>query len=402
MKKLSPFWRDFCYGIILAFAPSLAPALATTWYINPNGAYTNAGTGVSKSQALKDFREAICTNAVSGDTVIVAPGTYREAFTTLTTWTSLVTVRGDPFNTSGFTDGSGILIPPGPIIWTARTTSDTAAGSASPCITFGGQDNVRWENIYWEASFQVPAYRCTSQTSTNHQFYKCHFDNGGAGGYGFESSVAAGVTPFYTFDKCTFVNCGNVSANCISIIYTSTVTGSDWPSGSWIRDCDFFSGSYPSVGYLKSGVLVFVMGGMGITNCHFFSSVNIITSGSSTNTLPWTLRGNVCYAGVSVFTSENTGQLDLDYNIYLYGSTLGSSAVTKGSNDHDSDWAPRQDFGSSRAWGISDAPFSSPLPSSPLIGAGLNMTTSDRYGLPRPNPNSIGAFEKYTPPGKGF
>ena len=73
------------------------------YYVRPDGSNTNAGTGPAANQAWATVAFALGaasgTNPglVGGDTVYIAPGTYRNTVTIgYTTPTSMITVQGDP------------------------------------------------------------------------------------------------------------------------------------------------------------------------------------------------------------------------------------------------------------------------------------------------------------------
>jgi hypothetical protein len=382
------------------------PARAANKYVlTGNGtAYANNGNGPDASNVsnkpYKDLKQAIRTNAVAGDHLYVGPGIYRETIIFLITLTSLYTIEGDPLNMLGFKDSSGVLVPPGAVVVTARTTSDTTTGAGVAVLDVSGINNVLFKNLYIEGDFGHPGIHAYS-SSTNIQcegvFIKC----GGNGGYCFDASVGNLVIPYFAFRRCTFKTSGNSSANCISIIYSSASSGADWDSGSSASDSIFITTSDTVIGYLRSNGLSKVMGGMALTNNYISGAYGIATDNSST-TKPWILRGNYIEGGAQSIANQSTGQIDSDYNNYVYGSSLGGGTVTKGAHDRDKDMSFRHDLGSSRGFGLGDQPFHSLLAGDGEIGATGNFTATDSYNLARPNPNSIGALEKYVPPGRGY
>lgn len=394
--------RFYLATVGLAVFLQALPALATTRYMSPYGAFANGGTSPSAANAYKNVAQLARTNMVSSDLGLLCPGRYGEAIVCLTTWTSLVTFRGDPLNTSGFTDGSANLVAPGPVIITGRTTSDTTAGAGSATWNMNGKNNARFENIYFEGAFGQPAFHATTQTSTNLQFYKCALVAAGNGGYSFDTSIALGVVPYHQFTKCFFFASGNVSANCISVLYSSgnTLT-TNWDSGSYVVDSVAICNGYTTFGYLRSNGLTNVMAGYGVTNCFVLGTYCIACDNSAVDR-PWPLRGNIFFGAAQCIANNSTAQIDSDYNQYFYGSSLGGGTVTKGAHDHDNDYAFRMDFGTSQMWGLGDQPCFSPMAGSPLVAATLNYTTTDMNGLARGSANSFGAMEKYVPPGRGY
>jgi len=50
-----------------------------TYYVQPNGADSNTGLGPSSGTAWRTVQKALgATGVTSGDTIYIAPGTYRE------------------------------------------------------------------------------------------------------------------------------------------------------------------------------------------------------------------------------------------------------------------------------------------------------------------------------------
>ena len=84
-----------------------------TYYIRTDGSDTNSGTASGSGSAWKTIGKALSTGSsvVGGDTVYIAPGTYREAVTVGINPSSNVNITGDPKSTQF----SGIA--QGPVIW---------------------------------------------------------------------------------------------------------------------------------------------------------------------------------------------------------------------------------------------------------------------------------------------
>jgi hypothetical protein len=115
------------------------------YYIKPaaNGG-SDSNNGLSSSTAWATLGKALGTTGMSsGDTVYIAPGTYRETITvTMTVPTAETFILGDPKATK-FPD-----ISPGHVRITSHTT-DTTVGTI-PTFNINGRDNLTIENLYMD------------------------------------------------------------------------------------------------------------------------------------------------------------------------------------------------------------------------------------------------------------
>jgi hypothetical protein len=67
-----------------------------TYYVQPNGADSNTGLGPASGTAWRTVQKALgATGVTSGDTIYIAPGTYRESVTVNGTYASNVNIIGD-------------------------------------------------------------------------------------------------------------------------------------------------------------------------------------------------------------------------------------------------------------------------------------------------------------------
>ncbi len=118
-----------------------------TYYVRPDGNDVNIGLGSNASQAWQTLSKALgATGIGSGDTLYIAPGTYRQgsAITVGGTYSAMTYVYGDP--TAAQFSG----IPAGLVRITTFAPSDTSASSSVNAIAATSKSNLTFANLLVE------------------------------------------------------------------------------------------------------------------------------------------------------------------------------------------------------------------------------------------------------------
>lgn len=367
---------------------------AATYYIDSaNGADGNNGLGPDASAGTnkpwKTIAKYMRTNGVSGDTAYLAPGVYRESVTVnITSPTATTKLIGDPHNVQGFKTSGGVLVTPAICRWTVMTNDSTASPNTS-ALLLNGSDYWWFENIYFnEAGAGLLPITGTTTTSTNLVFTNCVVSSMTGSAVGMSITAAFGVPLNLKILNCKIISVGNTGI----LITHQSGTGSDWNLNVRIENCEIMA--LAPISITKSGASANVGGGILVTNCILYTSGGNAFSATATSTNNFTnyVTGCIVLSAATGFNGGDVSQTTEDYNIV---NAVTARANTNTGANSKTAVNPMIDFDASRLFGFGPRPFFSPLPSSPLLGAGLAAEAVDLFNTTRPSPPAIGAYELY-------
>jgi hypothetical protein len=357
--------------------------------VSPSGSDANNGVGPDASHAsnkpwLTIGKALGAAGISSGDTVYIGPGTYREVVTVaMTSAVAETSVLGDPGNAQGFKNGSGVLLDPAEVVWTAFTTSDTTAPSSSDTLNLSGRDYLTFQFItFYQGTGN--AIDISTQTSTNITFRDCVIV-----GIGSSAAIlidgAFGVTQNLLFERLAFLLVGTSQA---FLFQNDTGSGSDYDLSIVVRNCLIIGPRGPGFLVTPSGAGGNKPGGVSIYNCTLINSYNIQTTSAVSTSFPVNIYNNVIYETGSTqsLIAATLGQIVENYNYIV--STTTHTNVTQGADTVvNNNRAQLFNFGAERIYGFAPRMFMEPKALSwPLtFGNDGTYTTSDDFlGLPRP------------------
>jgi len=365
----------------------------TTYYVRTTGNNANAGT--SAGAAWLTIGKALgATGIASGDTVYIGAGTYREVVTVaMTSAVAETFVIGD---VDGVKTGDA-----GEVIWTAYTTNDTTAPSASTLLTLSGRDHLTFRRLTMIGG--SGNLITASATSTDLKFQDCvALLAPNTAGQLFNIAVGFGVAANWTIERCIFH--GN-QANGM-IVTLATGVGADYDANIHIRNCMFLGSDQATIGVNSSGSSAQEGGGVYIYNCTILGNpsfgdgaIGTFTTrvGGATFAFPVQVRNCVLVGGVA---ASESGNIVENYNHISANTPLTN--VTQGANTI---------ITAARAFLLSMGeeyaggrvrPYGEPRAGSPYLGFGNDgtyTTSEDLRGNPRPAGGAsatkgIGAYER--------
>jgi hypothetical protein len=366
-----------------------------TYYVAPYGSNANNGTTPATPWLTVQFALGAATGTnpglVAGDTVWIAPGTYREVITSTTlTGTSGNTIKiyGDPTFSRAWTAGTAGRVR------LTNYLSDTLVPTASQTLYVLG-DYIEVQDLCFDGNTDTGASvvvitnsclclrggnitvkRCTVQTTVNSRQM------------GIGCFIPTGKNNI-TIDRCS------VQTTIGIYIFSQTQTPT-YDVNAVIKDCFITSGEYA----------IFLDGSGGTshsTGARLYNNT-LVGSGTAIGLFGFAqvggttteIRNNLIYVprGTGVATVGGGSATITQSNNVIYAAT-NFTAVSPTTNNV---FAPSLDFGSSRLQGFGALPWYAPAVGSGLFGAGTatDAPTVDFYGNTWITTPSIGAVETKT------
>jgi hypothetical protein len=343
-----------------------------TYYVRPDGNDSNTGLGSSAALAWKTVQKALgATGIGSGDTVYIAPGTYRENITIAGTYTAATYIIGDP-TAAQFAD-----VPQGLVRLTNYLTTDTAAGSGT-IMSSGSKNYLNISYLYFDGS----AAMLNLGASKNVVIENCAFIGSSlTGSSGIQGSFNTGVTVNNTIRRCIFMTGSSGLYFEVGAAHTS-----DWSLGFTVQDCAFVgtspvTASTPAIRFTRTTGVSYWAGGINIYNCYIQSAVQGINFDCGNVTYPNNVRNCIITnCGTGIVGRGTTTNIE-DYNRIIGCATTltnvasGANTVTVGPVMVDIGMSQLFELSAKQTW------FSA-LPASLNIGFGdpTGALTSDLFG----------------------
>lgn len=376
----------------------------STYYISPDGSDSNNGLGPDASAVTNKpwltIGKALGASGISsGDTVYIAPGAYREVVTVAMTSAAAETfVLGDPLNAQGFKNGSGTLLSEGYVRWTAYTTNDTTAPSASSLLSLAGRDHLTFQDLLLQGgSNSTGVVDATSATSTDIKFKRCVWlPSGGANVQLFNYTGIVDAASNVTIERCVLFGWGGNIAVRVTL---PTSASADYDSNIRIVNSILFNGAGQTLFVTASGASSFKGGGVDLINSLVIHGNRAFDANSAnlSTTNPCTANNNIFFACTSQATlaANTSGQLTEDYNI-IYGGTPRSNVSAGANSISNYSYAAMIELVQSWLWGMTDIfPFGMPMASSPfLLFGGTGAPSDDLFGETRPGTPAVGPQER--------
>lgn len=365
-----------------------------TYYVRTDGNDGNAGTGPASGNAWQTVGKALGVAGIaSGDTVYIAPGTYRESVTVGMTSATVETLVIGDVDSSQFSD-----IAPGVVRLTAYTTNDTTAPSGANVLNTNGKNNLTFQDLLINGGTTA----AVSILGVSIKFLRCCVITGARSVNCFLITGTVDVSNAITIDSCVCQGSGTT----VVAINLPTSSAADYDTNILIKNSVLTSWGATSILVAGTGALAFKAGGVRVFNCSLFggTSMNVSTAVLASTAPNQCEIYNCVLLGGSGLAANTLGQLIENYNL-IYG-TLNYTNVTAGANSVASTTtmthALMMDFGSSALWGFVPRPWLEPMSGSPQLGRGTSgsaTVTTDILSRPRPSggasaSKSWGAYER--------
>lgn len=347
-----------------------------TYYVRPDGNDLNVGTAPTNASGTGAFRTVnkALSVAVGGDTVWIAPGTYRENAVGTSTATTYIYVKGDPTLTQ-VAWGSGLTV--GVIRITNQLTNDasTPSGITLDLATSTAKRFYDFSKIRFDGLFTCRAFwdNTDNTRGAGHRFNDCQFAGNGQLSEFFSTGSDRMVWNI-EFNRCTFSNVpmrfGRVQLNLNADHRLS------------FNNCLFYVCESPAT--LGSFYWTMEAGGAQLISYVRFFNCTVLP-GRTAPSYIWNdsvggTTGNfivincliLATATTATFRSVSSGNPMVEN--YNYGINLTRSSITAGANSVTLQYAP-VDINDGYSQGVFNYVPHTPLPASPVIGAGTQSVT---------------------------
>lgn len=365
----------------------------TTYYVGPGG--NNGSAGTSYATRWLTLAKALgAAGIASTDTLYITPATYREAVSVAMTSPVATT------NIIGDVDGSHTSGTPGNILWSAYTTNDTTAPSASPCLDLAGRDFLAFSNIcFLGGSNTASCVTGATANPTDITFTDCFFTNGVSGGGPILITTAAGVASNWTFNRCTIHGLGgNTAAGAVLINYTRH--SADYDANIVFTNCLIHSFT-ACIAMQSAGAGAGFAGGVKAKNCTFVGVHGIRALDAniaSTGTVGADVKNSFFYCQLGVRCSTATAVITEDHNVFACGTPRTNVAAGTGSV---TSYAPLYHYGQERHYYGQVRPAFTPTSGSPLLGftttspPSVDLLNRDRPSGGASTSSAAGALERH-------
>jgi hypothetical protein len=361
-----------------------------TLYVRKSGSDSNNYTQAqTPATAWLTINKAL-TSAVSGDTVYIGAGVYRETVTaSLTSPTAETKLIGD-------VDGShaGDI---GEVRWTAYTTDDKTAPAFASTLDLAGRDFLTFENIVMVGGYDMlSGGSCVNASSTvistNIKFNDCTFIPGSVPTHPMITLTGAtnggspdnGIPALWTFDRCRFMRLNN---KCINVVVPTSDNA--YAFGLTVQNCLFIGGGEGDstsgnscINFTNSGFLSQLGGDFKVLNCTAIGGGTFVRSSGISTSNPCRILNCALIGCGNV--ANSSGEIVEDWNIII-ANTTGSNVSTGSNTIADGSYANLFHIGQEMAQGKYGRPVMTPTVDSPFLArGGSSVPGVDILNAPRP------------------
>lgn len=351
------------------YQPRAARRCGKPWrptFVRPGGSNSNTGTGPGTGSAWLTFAKPFTSGSgvVGGDTVVIAPGTYREQVTVTITPASTVTIVGD-YTASQFSDLDG-----GEVVLTAYTTNDTTLPAANGTLNLNGKSFLAFSGITFVCGATGSAATISGASSHDITLTRCTVFAPSAATNAIDLSPPADAAANILIDGCLIVAAYSGTGIALSPATSATA---DYSLASTIRNTIVVGGGGTECIYLnRTGTNAFSGGGVLIDHCTLHgaaSGVRLLQQTVSNMRYPIVVTHCVFAAqgstAINNGAAASAGAVLQDFN-HFWGPAL--SNVFAGAGSVDETYALRLSVGQEWLYGLRPRPFLSPVAGAPQLG----------------------------------